>query len=89
MLLASAAQRLVDAAHLLSSEPVSVQLRYLQTLTEIGAEQNSTVVFPMPIDIIKPFLELMEKTGKPTGANGDARVPLTKGVPLVAGGRNS
>jgi hypothetical protein len=43
----------------------------------------------MPIDIIKPFLELMEKTGKPTGANGDARVPLTKGVPLVAGGRNS
>jgi hypothetical protein len=37
---------------------------------------NSTVVFPMPIDIIKPFLELMEKAGKRTGANGDARVPL-------------
>ena len=42
-----------------------MQLRYLQTLTEIGAEQNSTVVFPMPIDIIKPFLDLIEKAGKP------------------------
>jgi len=47
-----------------------MQLRYLQTLTEIGAEQNSTIVFPMPIDIIKPFLELMEKTGKPASGNG-------------------
>ena len=42
-----------------------MQLRYLQTLTEIGAEQNSTVVFPMPIDIIKPFLALIEKAGQP------------------------
>jgi regulator of protease activity HflC (stomatin/prohibitin superfamily) len=84
-----ASQTLVNAAKILSSIPAAMQLRYLQTLTEIGAEQNSTIVFPMPIDIIKPFLELMEKTGKPTGANGDARVPLTKGVPLVAGGRNS
>jgi hypothetical protein len=54
----------------------------LQTLTEIGAEQNSTVVFPMPIDIIKPFLALLEKAGKPVGANGAARVPLVKDVPL-------
>jgi len=48
-------------------------LRYLQTLTEIGAEQNSTIIFPMPIDIIKPFLKILDKAGKPTGANGDAR----------------
>ena len=41
-----------------------MQLRYLQTLTEIGAEQNSTIIFPMPIDIIKPFLELQEKAAK-------------------------
>ncbi len=40
-----------------------MQLRRLQTLTEIGAEQNSTIVFPMPIDVIEPFLDLMEKTG--------------------------
>jgi hypothetical protein len=45
-----------------------MQLRYLQTLTEIGAEQNSTIVFPMPIDIIKPFLQIIEKTAK--GVNG-------------------
>ena len=41
-----------------------MQLRYLQTLTEIGAEQNSTIVFPMPIDIIKPFLEILEKADR-------------------------
>jgi hypothetical protein len=46
----SAAQRLVDAAHLLSTEPASIQLRYLQTLTEIGVEKNTTVVFPVPVD---------------------------------------
>src|SRR5256885_6140156 len=46
----SAAQRLVDAAKLLATEPVSVQLRYLQTLTEIGVEKNTTVVFPVPVD---------------------------------------
>jgi regulator of protease activity HflC (stomatin/prohibitin superfamily) len=55
-----ASQTLVDAAHILSSIPAAMQLRYLQTLTEIGAEQNSTVVFPMPIDIVKPFLGLLE-----------------------------
>ena len=71
-----ASQTLVNAAKILSSIPAAMQLRYLQTLTEIGAEQNSTIVFPMPIDIIKPFLELIEKAGKAAGANGDARVPL-------------
>ena len=55
-------------------------------MTEIGAEQNSTVVFPMPIDIIRPFLELLEKAGKPVGANGATRVPLMKDVPLGASG---
>jgi regulator of protease activity HflC (stomatin/prohibitin superfamily) len=71
-----ASQTLVDAAKILSSIPAAMQLRYLQTLTEIGAEQNSTIVFPMPIDIIKPFLDLLDKTGKPRGAtNGDARLP--------------
>ena len=77
-----ASQTLVNAAKILSSIPAAMQLRYLQTLTEIGAEQNSTVVFPMPIDIIKPFLELLEKAGKPVGANGAARAPLMKDVPL-------
>lgn len=70
-----ASQTLVNAAKVLSSIPAAMQLRYLQTLTEIGAEQNSTIIFPMPIDIIKPFLELLEKAGKPLGANGATLVP--------------
>jgi regulator of protease activity HflC (stomatin/prohibitin superfamily) len=71
-----ASQTLVNAAKILSSIPAAMQLRYLQTLTEIGAEQNSTVVFPMPIDIIKPFLALLEKDAKPATTNGDARLPM-------------
>ena len=65
-----ASQTLVNAAKILGSTPAAMQLRYLQTLTEIGAEQNSTVVFPMPIDIIKPFLEIVEKAGKAPALNG-------------------
>jgi regulator of protease activity HflC (stomatin/prohibitin superfamily) len=78
-----ASQTLVNAAQILGSIPAAMQLRYLQTLTEIGAEQNSTVVFPMPIDIVKPFLELLDKAGKPRGANGAALVPPNE-LPLNA-----
>ncbi len=55
-----AAQTLLDAAQILSKDPSAMQLRYLQTLTEVGGESNSTIIFPMPIDLIKPFLEIME-----------------------------
>ena len=55
-----ASQTLVKAARSLPASG-AMQLRYLQTLSEIGAEQNSTIIFPMPIDIIKPFLELLQK----------------------------
>src|SRR6202453_524355 len=79
-----ASQTLVAAAKILSRVPAAMELRYLQTLTEIGAEQNSTVVFPMPIDIIKPFLELIEKPAKAAGANGASRVPPGKDMPLGA-----
>ena len=48
----AAAQRLIDAAHLLASEPTSIQLRYLQTLTEIGVEKNTTIIFPVPVDLL-------------------------------------
>jgi regulator of protease activity HflC (stomatin/prohibitin superfamily) len=60
----SAAQRLVDAARLLSSEPVSVQLRYLQTLTEIGVEKNTTVVFPVPVDFFSGIQKVLSKAGE-------------------------
>jgi regulator of protease activity HflC (stomatin/prohibitin superfamily) len=66
----SAAQRLVDAAHLLSSEPVSVQLRYLQTLTEIGVEKNTTVVFPVPVDFFSGIQKVLESAGRSGGAPG-------------------
>ena len=48
----AASQRLADAAKILASEPTTIQLRYLQTLTEIGVEKNTTIVFPLPVDII-------------------------------------
>jgi regulator of protease activity HflC (stomatin/prohibitin superfamily) len=56
-----ASERLHDAAVVLATEPIAVQLRYLQTLAEIGTTQNSTVVFPVPVDLIRPFIERAEK----------------------------
>ncbi|MBT1075112.1 slipin family protein [Geobacter grbiciae] len=54
-----ASEKLAQAAKVLAAEPTSLQLRYLQTLTEIAAEKNSTTIFPIPIDLIKMFLEKM------------------------------
>jgi hypothetical protein len=48
----AAAQRLVDAAALLATEPITITLRYLQTLTEIGVEKNTTIVFPLPVELM-------------------------------------
>jgi regulator of protease activity HflC (stomatin/prohibitin superfamily) len=55
----AAAQRLVDAAHLLAGEPSSIQLRYLQTLTEIGVEKNTTIIFPVPVDLLAGLQKLV------------------------------
>jgi regulator of protease activity HflC (stomatin/prohibitin superfamily) len=54
----SAAKNLAAAADLMSKEPVSIQLRYLQTLTEISVEKNSTIIFPVPLDIFEGLLRL-------------------------------
>jgi len=56
-----AAQRLADAAALMGQNPIALQLRYLQTLVEIAAEKNSTTIFPVPIDLIAPFVKAMER----------------------------
>lgn len=53
-----ASQRLADAAKILASEPSALTLRYLQTLREIATEKNSTTIFPVPIDLLKPFLKM-------------------------------
>ena len=52
-----ASQKLADAAKVLETQPAAIQLRYLQTLTEIGVEKNTTVVFPLPIDIINAWVK--------------------------------
>jgi len=59
-----ASEKLVQAAETLARNPGSFQLRYLQTLTEIAGEKNSTVVFPFPMDLVKPFMKLIEGAGK-------------------------
>ena len=67
-----AAQRLAEAAEIMSKSPVTLQLRYLQTLKEIASENNSTTVFPIPMDLFEPFLNLRraftnpEDSGKKT-----------------------
>ncbi|TLU83878.1 MAG: slipin family protein [Chlorobium sp.] len=57
-----AAQKLADAAAIISGTPAALQLRYLQTLKEIAAENNSTTVFPIPMDLFKPFFEHMQSS---------------------------
>jgi regulator of protease activity HflC (stomatin/prohibitin superfamily) len=56
-----ASERLKDAALVIEEHPIALQLRYLQTLLEIGATNSSTIIFPAPIDLIKPFVERSEK----------------------------
>ena len=56
-----ASQKLADAAEIMNKQPQALQLRYLQTLTEIASEKNSTIIFPLPIDLVKPFLDMGQK----------------------------
>jgi regulator of protease activity HflC (stomatin/prohibitin superfamily) len=76
-----AATKLAQAAEVISENPVTIQLRYLQTLREIGAEQNSTVVFPMPIDLIKPVIDAVQR------APGEAgKAPRAPEIPAAENG---
>jgi regulator of protease activity HflC (stomatin/prohibitin superfamily) len=72
-----AAEKLSQAADVIGRNPVTIQLRYLQTLREIGATQNSTVVFPMPIDLIRPVLDALAPrppaAAAPAALNGSAQ----------------
>ena len=58
-----AAEKLSQAAEIFSRHPATLQLRYLQTLLDIGVNQNSTIIFPLPLDMVKPFLGLQESDG--------------------------
>jgi len=65
----SAAQRLADAAQVLGTQPMTLQLRYLQTLTEIGVEKNTTIVFPLPIELMSSFSKMLEAFGASSKKN--------------------
>ena len=60
----SASVKLAEAAAVLAQQPVSIQLRYLQTLTEIGAEKNTTIVFPLPVDVFAKIGAALERVGQ-------------------------
>src|SRR5438270_5459321 len=66
-----AAQKLTDAAGVIATQPSALQLRYLQTLTEIGVERNTVIVFPVPIDLVQQLIDIRE--GKPQGSTPPAK----------------
>jgi regulator of protease activity HflC (stomatin/prohibitin superfamily) len=61
---AAAAGNLERAAEVMARQPAAIQLRYLQTLVEIGSEKNTTVVFPLPMDVISPLIQMLKKAGE-------------------------
>ena len=77
-----AAQKLTDAADIISTNPASLQLRYLQTLLEIGSNQNTTVVFPLPMDVLEPFVG-KGAAGRAAGTERPPRPPEPPEAPPV------
>ncbi len=76
---AQAATKLAEAAQLIQDYPVAIQLRYLQTVVEIAAENNSTTLFPIPMDLFKPIVEAGERfkaLGESPSSPGDSRKTL-------------
>ena len=81
-----AAARLAEAADVISQNPTTLQLRYLQTLSEIGVNQNSTIVFPLPMDLVKPLMDADQ--GARRGA-AQAELPRGNGATPLATARPS
>jgi regulator of protease activity HflC (stomatin/prohibitin superfamily) len=73
-----AAQTLADAAALIATEPAALQLRYLQTLTEIATEKNSTIIFPLPMDLVEPISRILQSAAGGLGAPAAPTQPLTR-----------
>jgi regulator of protease activity HflC (stomatin/prohibitin superfamily) len=69
----TAAEKLSMAAEVIQQQPVAIQLRYLQTLVEIGSEKNTTIVFPLPVDIMTNIQRLLERAAErgPGGPGGN------------------
>ncbi len=73
-----ASAQLAQAANVIGSQPATLQLRYLQTLTEIAVEKNSTIIFPLPIDLVEPLLGILKHRAEATSVNGyEGQTPAT------------
>jgi regulator of protease activity HflC (stomatin/prohibitin superfamily) len=81
----SASQQLANAAQVIGSQPATLQLRYLQTLTEIAAEKNSTIVFPVPIDLLQALIGNLASPGGPGGQRDGADHQSQPATPRAAG----
>lgn len=68
-----ASAQLAQAANIIGSQPATLQLRYLQTLTEIAVEKNSTIIFPLPIDLIEPLMGIVKNSAAANSVNGRER----------------
>ncbi len=76
-----ASSQLAQAANIIASQPSTLQLRYLQTLTEIAVEKNSTIIFPLPLDLIEPFLQIARNNVAATAVDGYEGPTSTRSVP--------
>jgi regulator of protease activity HflC (stomatin/prohibitin superfamily) len=72
-----AAQTLANAAQVISTQPAALALRYMQTLLDMGSNQNSTIVFPIPIELIRPLLAAPVPMGEPVPVAANTSVPVT------------
>src|SRR5215469_2802180 len=81
-----ASASLAQAANVIGSQPATLQLRYLQTLTEIAVEKNSTIIFPLPIDLVEPLLGILKHRAEATSVNGHEKgtVPPTNAYEVPA-----
>src|SRR5947207_7478004 len=79
-----ASAQLAQAAQVIGSQPATLQLRYLQTLTEIAVEKNSTIIFPLPIDLVEPLLGILKNRARATSVNGyeGGSAPPTNGYEI-------
>jgi regulator of protease activity HflC (stomatin/prohibitin superfamily) len=84
-----AAEKLAQAAHIIGKEPAAIQLRYLQTVNEIASENNSTTIFPIPIDLFRGFLESTAKGSGADNAGSRALPAQTSGERVPDGPRKS
>jgi regulator of protease activity HflC (stomatin/prohibitin superfamily) len=86
-----ASEKLAQAAHIIGKEPAAIQLRYLQTVNEIASENNSTTIFPIPIDLFRGLLEGAANTARRAAEDAGARAlpAKTSGEPVPDGSRKS